>query len=203
MDTQQGDNGAGALVQLRYFESQGASYGSDGLQTSHGYVGMKAQQVGGTLFNRFLGIHPTAYAGRSGIVDNPQDPARKAGLRTLEAFGGYQFDRGFRFLAGAWLLQDTGTSDVDFDDIDSLELPFGYSRVESAATERFGRVLGTELNLDVGWQFGPYVEAFARGAVIVPGTYYELVIDRTAGLALGSTDQVMPWALQAGTRVSF
>ena len=195
--------GAGLLAQVRYFDTQGAAYAEDGLQFSHGYVGLKGQQVGGTLFNRFLGFHPTAYTSRNGISDVPQNRDRKAGTRSIEAFASLQFPVGLSLFAGVWHLQDTGVSRVDFTDLDNLEPPFGFSRSEFAATRRLGRTLGTEVDLEVGWQFGKFVEAYVRGASIVPGNFYSIEIDRVAGTALGSSNPQFPWAVQAGTRVSF
>ncbi|MBX2797219.1 MAG: hypothetical protein KTR31_06125 [Myxococcales bacterium] len=201
-DTRNEEN-TGLLAQLRYFEAMGAAYGPNGLQFSHGYVGMKGQQIGGTLFNRFLGTHPTAYTSRNGISDTPQDMSRKSGTRSLEAFASYQLDAGLHVLAGVWWLQDTGVSEVDFSDLDNIEPPFGYSRSDFAATRRMGRSLGTEIDLDVGWQFGQHVDVFARGAVLMPGSYYQIEIDRLAGNALGSPNARNAWAIHGGTRVSF
>ena len=197
------DAGAGLIAQARYFESQGAAVARDGQQFSHGYVGMKGQQVGGTLFNRFLGFHPSAYAGRNGITDNPQQPSRKSGTRALEAFATYQLDMGLSLFAGVWHLQDTGFSNVDFSDLDNLEPDPSLSIAEIAATRRLGRTLGTELNLEVGWTFSPRVDAFARGAAVLPGQHYSIVVDRVGGNALGSPEPRNPWAAEAGVRVSF
>lgn len=203
VDTREEEWAPGLMLQGRYFDTQGAAFGANGLQFSHGYVGMKGQQVGGTLFNRFMGLHPTAQASRDGISDNPQEQNRQSGTRAFELFAEYRFQPGLTIGGGVWHLQDTGTSEVDFSDLDNLVPPSGYSRSEFAATRRHGRTLGTEVDLHAGWQFGEHVSAFARGAMILPGGYYSIVIDRRAGTALGSTDPQMPWALQAGTQVRF
>ena len=203
VDTTDDETGAGLTAQLRYFDAYGAAYGEDGLQYSHGYVGMKGQQIGGTLFNRFFGLHPTAYAGRNGISDNPQDTSRKSGTRSVEAFARYQLDAGLHLLAGVWFIQDNGLTRVDFANLDNIDPPFGYSRSEFSATRRLGRTLGTELDLDVGWAFSKHVDVFANGAVVLPGGFYGVEIDRVAGNALGSSDPRMPWAIHGGTRVSF
>lgn len=203
IDTTTEDSDAGLTAQLRYFEAFGPAYGENGLQYSHGYVGMKAQQFGGTLFNRFFGLHPTAYASRNGISDTPQEMSRKSGARTIEAFAQYQLPAGFHALAGVWLVQDSGLSLVDFSDLDNLQPPFGYSRSEFAATRRLGQTLGTELDLDVGWAFGDHLDVFANGAIILPGSFYAIEIDRVAGSALGSADPMSPWAIHTGMRLTF
>ncbi|MEN0064936.1 MAG: hypothetical protein AAGA48_22515 [Myxococcota bacterium] len=204
LDTRrEGLKNPGVLAQIRYFEAQGSVHTNNGLLFSHGYVGMKGQHIGGTLLNRFFGLHPTAYTGRNGVINNPQDMSRKSGTRSLELWGNVQLESGFHALGGVWFLQDTGFSDVDFETIDFLEPPFGYSRSEFAATERLGKILGTEIDAEVGWQFGRYVDTFLRGAVVVPGGFYGIPIDRVAGNALGSDNPQFPWAAHGGIRVSF
>ncbi|MEO0602228.1 MAG: hypothetical protein AAF211_12375, partial [Myxococcota bacterium] len=155
------------------------------------------------LLNRFFGLHPTAYTGRNGVVNNPQDMSRKSGTRSIELWGQWQIPAGFHVLGGVWFLQDTGFSDVNFDRIEQIEPPFGYSRSEFAATERLGQVLGTEIDLEVGWQFGRHVDTFLRGAAVIPGGFYGIEIDRLAGNALGSSSPQVPWAAQGGIRVDF
>ena len=203
LDTTREERRVGVLAQFRYFEAQGSAHTDDGLRLSHGYVGMKGQHIGGTLLNRFFGLHPTAYTGRNGVINNPQDQSRKAGVRSLELFANLQLDSGFHMLGGLWFLQDTGVSAVDFDNIELIEPPFGYSRSEFQATERLGEVLGTEIDAEVGWLFGKYVDTYVRGAVVVPGAFYGIEIDRVAGNALGSSEPRVPWAVNGGIRVSF
>ena len=74
-----------STVTVSYFDAFGAGYANNGLLFSHGYVGLKGRQAGGLLFNRFLGMHPTAYVSRMGVTDNPQDQSRKAGTREIHA----------------------------------------------------------------------------------------------------------------------
>ncbi|MEM6926612.1 MAG: hypothetical protein AAF602_06775 [Myxococcota bacterium] len=203
LDTRDDDTGAGVLAQLRYFEAQGSVNTNNGLLFNHGFVGLKGQQIGGLLLNRFFGLHPTAYTGRNGVVNNPQDMSRKSGTRSIELWGNVQLPAGFHVLGGVWFLQDAGFSDVNFDRIEQIDPPFGYSRSEFAATERLGKVLGTEIDLEVGWQFGRYVDTFLRGAAVIPGGFYGIEIDRLAGTALGSSSPQVPWAAQGGIRVDF
>ncbi len=194
---------AGLTAQLRYFEALGPAYGENGLQYSHGYVGLKAQQFGGTLFNRFMGLHPTAYTSRNGISDTPQEIDLGEKQRTVEAFEMYELEAGFHAMAGVWLAQNTGISFVDFSDLDNIQPPFGYSRSEFAATRRLGQSLGTELDLDLGWRFGEHLDAYVNGAILSPGGFYAIEIDRVAGSALGSSTPRRPWAIHTGMRVYF
>jgi hypothetical protein len=203
VDTREDDAPAGFQAELSYFDAFGAAYQSNGLQYSHGYVGMKGQQAGGTLFNRFLGFHPTAYLGRNGISDVPHEQSRNSGTRSIHAEAGYTLAMGLGFWAGYWYLQDTGLSDLNLAQLDQITPPFGYSRSEFAAQERLGKVLGHELNGEVRGFLGEHVQLYLNGAAIVPGAYYGVVVDRVAGSALGSPDPAMPWSVYGGTRVDF
>ncbi len=193
----------GIFGEVSYFEAQGPVYRANGQLDSHGYVGMKARQVGGLLANRFLGWHPTAYVGTFGVEDTSQETDRKTGTRVVSA----QFNMSPRgpvsFGAGYWFLQDTGRSFVDQATVDQLQAPFGYSREEYEAQARLGRVLGHEVNANVGVALSRNLSFFAQGGVLVPGAYYALPIARIAGTALGSDDPVPFWDFSAGANVSF
>ena len=200
IDVRTGEDDAGLRANLSYFEASGASHSGSGLMFNHGYVGMKARQVGGILGNRFLGWHPTAYVGMFGISDNPQDTSRKAGTRTIEAHAGYDFGR-TSFDFGYWFLQDTGRSSVDFGDLDNLDPPYGYAREEFAAEERLGKVLGHELNATVDYNLTDNISFRGNGGVLLPGAFYAQDVARVAGSALGGQD--VAWALNGGMRVTF
>lgn len=195
------DDETGLRAELSFFRALGPYAGSNGLMLSHGYVGMKAQQVGGTLFNRFLGFHPTAYVSMFGVTDNAQDQSRKSGTQVLHARVGYELPGPLRVSAAWWLLSDTGSSDVA--NLDTITPPFGYAREEFAAQERLGKALGQEIDLDLGVQVTDHLDMFANGAVILPGAFYGIEIARVAGTALGALDPEMPWSINAGTRLRF
>lgn len=185
-----------------YFDAYGPAYQSDGLLISHGYVGMKAQQSGGMLFNNFLGFHPTAYVDLFGVTDRPHSSAKRSGTRVLHA--GVKGDFGKPWLrAGWWFLQDTGVTAVNLNRLDQIDPPFGYSRDEFRAEERMGKTIGQEIDIDGGYQVTEAVEIRAAGAVILPAEYYTIEIARVAGSALGSSNPKMPWGLNAGLRVDF
>lgn len=195
-------NPSGAFVQADYFDAFGAAYDKDGLMYSHGYVGMKAQQVGGHLFNRFLGFHPTAYVGIFGVSDTPNEPSRKAGTRALHAHAGYDAGRPW-VMASWWFLQDTAISDLQLGRIDQIDPPFGYARDEFRAQARVGKTIGQELNLDGGYQITEKVALQLGGGVILPAEYYSITVARVAGDALGFDDPAMPWAFMGGLDVDF
>lgn len=197
------DQAGGLWGSASYFDAYGPAYETDGLLYSHGYVGMKGQQVGGTLLNRFMGWHPTAYLGRFGVSDNPQDIERIAGARVIHADGGFELPSGLKVWAGGWFLQDTGVSFLDFDKLDDITPPFGYTRSEFEAEERLGATLATEVNAEVGYRFGSHADVFVNGAFVSPGAFYRTEIDRVAGSALGAESPAPAWALYGGARMEF
>jgi hypothetical protein len=197
------DGPVGFWGELSYFDALGPAYSANGLQYSHGYVGMKGQQVGGALANRFMGWHPSAYVGRFGVTDRPHDIERIAGTRALHASGGLELGAGFTAWAGWWLMQDHGLTQLEFSDLDNLNPPYGYSRAEFAAERRLGTTLGQELDVELGWKFGEHVEVYSTAATFMPGPYYRIEVDRVAGTALGSSAPVPAWMWSAGTQVRF
>jgi len=195
--------GTGLRAEASFFTADGATYDGDtALQAGHGYVGMKARQVGGTITDRFMGWHPTAYVGMFGISDNPQDISRKSGTQVIHASAGYTLPFGLGFSAGFWQMRDTGSTDFDLDGLEGINPPFGYSREEFAAEERLGKVLGQEIDLDISQRLSKTMTFTVNGALFTPGEFYELPIARVAGTALGGAPQ-QAWAVNAGTRMRF
>jgi len=187
-----------------YFEALGGLYNTDGLQYSHGYVGMKGRHVGGIIADRFMGWHPTAYAGGwNGVNDTPQEPDRKTGTRTVGAAGQILIGQYFSTTLGYWFMQDTNTTFLDQSNLDSITPPFGYSRDEFAAEERFGKVLGHEINLRFDVKATKHMNFYAYGAMLLPGAYYGIPITRVAGDALGSSDPKPAWDAGAGASLRF
>lgn len=184
-----------------YFNAQGAAYTDDGQQFSHGYVSMKAQQAGGTLTNRLMGWHPSAYVGMFGISDDVHDVDRKAGTQVIHANVGYTLPMGLDVTASYWTFKDTGITALDPADLERIDPPYGYSRAEFAAEERVGKALGQEINLDVGYALTKHIDVFANGAVFLPGDFYATDIARIAGDQLGG--QATAWGANGGTRVRF
>jgi hypothetical protein len=197
------NDGIGLWGQLSYFDAFGPAYSENGLQYSHGYVGMKGQQAGGMLLNRFMGWHPTAYLGRNGVSSTPQNLERISGTRVIHADFGLELPVGLTVWAGWWLMADSGLTFLNVSDLDSITPPFGYSRSQFLAERRLGQTLANEFDLTLGWAFGEHVDFTATGAFVSPGAFYRTEIDRVAGTALGSATPVSPWAVSAAARVEF
>ncbi len=195
--------GTGVRAEASFFTADGAQYDADtALQSGHGFVGMKARQVGGTITDRFMGWHPTAYVGMFGISDNPQDISRKSGTRVIHASAGYTLPFGLGISASFWQMRDTGSTDFDLDTLTSINPPFGYSREEFAAEERLGKLLGQEIDIDLSQRLSESLTFTLNGALFTPGEFYEVPIARVAGNALGGNPQ-NAWAVNAGTRLRF
>jgi len=193
----------GVHAELRYFEAQGPAYDAQGLQYSHGYVGMKARQVGGLVANRFLGWHPTAYLGWRGIEDTPQETDRKSGTRVISLDGDIALPGPVSLNLGYWFLQDTGVTLLDLDDLDTITPPYGYSREEFRAEGRLGKVLGHEIDFGAQLRLSKFLDLYAQGGILLPGPYYRQVIARVAGTALGSEDPQTAWDASGGVRLNF
>lgn len=200
LDTRDEDSGEGLSGELSGFMALGPSFTADGMQYSHGYVGMKARHTGGTLINRYLGWHPTSYVGMFGIDDRQNDYARKSGTMVGHADLAYDLGGGSIGL-GWWYLRDTGVTALNQDNLDNIDPPFGYSREEFAAEARLGRALGQELDLDAAWQMTDAIDLTANVGAFLPGDFYAIPIGRIAGSALGG--DAMAWTVNAGTRVRF
>lgn len=201
-----GDDETGFRGEASFFQASGAKYGNasgdSGLQYSHGYVGMKARQAGGTFADRLMGWHPSAYVGMFGISDSPHAISRKSGTRVLHANAGYDLGN-LTVMARWWTFQDMGITYTDLDNLDSVETPFGYSREEFAAQSRMGELLGHEADLDLYYSLTDNVQLRANGAVFLPGAFYEVPISRIAGDQLGWDGEATPWSVSVGTSVRF
>jgi len=196
-----GDDDAGFRGGASFFQALGPAYRANGQQYSHGYVGMKARHTGGTLVNRFLGWHPTAYVGSFGISDSSHNKNRKAGSRVMHSSVGYELAGPLSLTASWWLFQDMGVTGMKPSELNEIMPPYGYSREEFAAQERLGRVLGQEINIDVGVESSEVLGFLLNGAVFLPGNFYDIEVARVAGTQLGG--QEMAWAINGGMRVKF
>jgi len=197
------ENDSGPTFKLSYFEALGAAYEDDGMQYSHGYVGMKGRQIDGLIANRYLGLHPTAYLGWAGVEDELHESDRKAGTRMIQGRIGYQGLGPVTILANGLFLQDTGFTRLDLDDLDTIDPPYGYSREAFAAQERIGKVIGVEADLDVWVKASDHMSFNVSGGVFLPGGYYKTEVARVAGTQLGSADAPPAWVVNGGTHVRF
>ncbi len=187
----------------QYFDSTGPGYLKDGLQFSHGYVGMKGKHAGGLIFSRALGFHPTPYVGTFGVSDTPHEQERKAAARVLHAGAEGRITNTLLFGADWWMLQSKGLVSVDFNKLNTLNTPFGYARAEFAAQERIGETLGQEINAHAGIVARDKLTFLFTYATILTGGYYDIEIDRVAGTALGQSDAPNPWAWSGSMRLEF
>ncbi|MFT5684129.1 MAG: hypothetical protein ACI8RZ_005070 [Myxococcota bacterium] len=193
---------SGGFGRLEFYQASGATYDADGLISSHGYTSMKARQIGGTITNRFMGWHPSAYVGMFGVTDNPNDISRISGTRSIHGRAGYQANK-WRVSGSWWTMWDTATTFIDLADLDNITPPEGYSREEFAAQERVGGMLGHEVNLDVKYDLSKKTRVFANGGLFLPGGYYDIEVARVAGNQLGFDGSAQVWSASAGTEVSF
>ena len=195
-------DGSGLTAEASFFQASGANYdGSTALQSSHGYVGMKARQAGGSITDRFMGWHPSAYVGMFGISDNPNDISRKSGTRVLHGSAGYQLPMGFGVGAGWWMFNDTGSTDFNLGNLSNIDPPFGYSREEFAAQARAGKSLGQEFDVNLWGRLSEHLTVYGNGAIFLPGEFYETQVSRIAGDALGGQERA--WTFHGGTRLRF
>lgn len=192
----------GFFGRASFYRASGPTYGADGLQASHGYVSMKARQVGGTITDRFMGWHPSSYVGMFGVSDEPDDINRISGTQVIHARAGIQ-KKGVRASVAWWLMQDTGSTELNLNALDDINPPTGYSRAEFAAQERAGRVLGNEVDLDIRGNVTNKLQVRLNAAYFLPGEYYDVQVARVAGEQLGFDGDAQTWAINLGTEVNF
>lgn len=194
----------------RFFHAQGGAYSSDsGVQYSHGFTSFKGDEVGGLNLERYLGFHPSSYVSVNGVADHPNDMDRKAGTRFFQLSLGLDIGEKFRTEIGGWYLFDTSISNFNQDRIDQVasDLPFGYTKADLEAQQRFEKPIGGELDLSVLYRANKALRFYARGGMFFPGPFYRIEIDRNATQgtkpALGSSEPANFWALLAGTSLKF
>ena len=191
-----------------FYLFDGANYASDGLEFERGFVSFRGRRVGGLTVSRYAGWFPSAVLGTGGIDHSPNSQNRASGTQFLHAYAGIK-PGPVLLRADAWVFNDTSESFLDPSKLDDITPPFGYSREEFFAQSRFGKALGTELDVQLRWDATEHLELFGVGSVFLPGEFYEIEINRVAnaenpGLtALGSTDPQTFWAATAGALVSF
>jgi hypothetical protein len=196
-----GDDTAAFRATAVFHRALGSAYGTDGLQYSHGFVGLKGTHVGGMLTQRYLGWHAAPYVGRMGLEDDPHEPDRKAGTQVIQAGVGLDLPQGFSADVGFWNLADTSVSFVDLANIELIDPPYGYSREEFAAQERLGASLGTEIDLSLSYSPVERLTFSGTGAMLMPGEYYAIEIARVAGDQLGG--EATAFGAYLGLRADF
>lgn len=201
LDFDTGDVALEGGVDSYYFD--GAEYAGDGLRFEHGFVSFRGRRVGGLNTNRYAGWFPSAVLDRDGILFNEHEPERAGGTQFLHAGLGVVFMGKTKLRGDVWSLRDTGSTFLNFADLDNIDPPFGYSREEFFAQSRVGKNLGMEFDLQVEHKFNDFFRAYVVYANFLPGDFYGIEINRVAGNARGSDDPQTFWALTAGTVVDF
>lgn len=188
------------------YHFDGAKYGSDGLEHERGFVSFRGNRVGGFAIGRLAVWRPSAALDTYGVDASPNEQFRVAGTEFVHAGLGARLGR-VTLRADTWLYSDTSSSDVNFagGQLPTLpELPFGVSRVQVAAQERFGKSLGQELNFAAALQVDANFRLYADLGLFLPGEFYEQEIDPAAAgsqTLLGGTETF--WAGRFGAQVSF
>ncbi|MFN3199351.1 MAG: hypothetical protein ACE366_13190 [Bradymonadia bacterium] len=218
-DVDTGGNAYGGGVQARIQSSDdlifflqgdgyhfdGAKYGSDGLEYERGFVSFRGNRVGGFAIGRLSVWRPSAALDTFGVDASPNELFRVSGTEFLH-FGAGTRVGGFTLRADTWLYTDTSSSEVNFGAglTDLPELPFGVSKAQVAAQERFGKALGQEFNLSAGYEVDANFRLYADLGLFMPGAFYEIEIDPAAAgdqTMLGGTETF--WAGRAGAMVTF
>lgn len=198
-----GGDFAGSVVGS-FYHFDGGTYSSDGMQQSHGFVGFKGKKIGGLALNQYAGWRPSSYVASGGVRDNPNDVNRGAGAAVVSV----GIDVMAYNLVGlsANLTQATDSSEAlitDFASVDLNDPPFGYSRDEFLAEQRFGEDLGQELDLQLTLKPNDALEIYGVYSTFAPGAFYEIEIEKIAGSALGSSNPQDFWAAMGGAKVTF
>jgi hypothetical protein len=201
----------GIDARVRWFHADGGIYtgkGGSGTQSSHGFVSMKGDEIGGINLNRYAGFHPSAYVGGDGVMDMPNNISRKSGTELIQGAVGLDFSQYFHTELKAAYMWDTSTAFIKPGQIDDIatDLPFGYTEADLEAQQRFGKPLGTELNLSLQYKPNKPLSFYALGGAFLPGAFYETKIDRNVSgrfTALGSDSPQPFWVVAGGTTLKF
>ena len=193
----------GASLEADFYHFDGGEYASDGLQFNHGFVGFKGRQVGGLNMDRFSGWHPSAFVGSGGVAHSPQNMERIAGTEFLHVGASVLLYDRLELSGDWWMFTDTTNTFLDPGALNTIDPPFGYSREEFAAEERFGKALGQEINGRLDLKLTEALSTYATYGIFTPGSYYDLRIDRVAGTSLGGPSVTDFWAANAGAVVKF
>jgi len=197
--------GLGIHLGGSFYHFDGSLYGSDGLEYERGFVSFKGSRIGGLALARHAGWRPASHVDSAGVVYAPQDQARVSGTEFINADFGIRLGKTELKLA-YWLLTDTSSSFLDIPGLDNLtpEPPFGHTRAEFEAQERYGLGLGTALDFELIHNFNEAFGLVLSYGQFTPGEFYAIEVDKVAGdqrTALGG--QEVFWVGHFGSRVQF
>lgn len=195
------------LAEIDFFYAQGAKYDKNGNMTSHGFIGMRGDRVGGLLLRRYWGVRPSGYVNYGGIDDTPFDANRKAGSLLLHAGAGVEMWKNFVVRADIWHLQDTNSTAVNFDpnNLDLINNPY-VSRAELEAQKRFGKSLGQELNLTLQYFPNSLLMFQLTGAYFIRGAFFDNAIEDIVsknGVPKGGPADADFWGVFLRSTISF
>lgn len=194
------------LFAAEWYHFDGARYASDGFEFERGFVGFKGARIGGMTLGRQSAWRPSAHVDALGVRHTPHELSRAAGTEFLHLGAGAQL-HGTRVTVDYWLLDDTGTSFLEPDDLDSLpEPPFGYTRGEFAAEARMGLSIGQAFDVRVEQALGETFSLHLGYGMFLPGDYYGVEVDPIASTdaqetALGGGETF--WVVDFGGRMAF
>ncbi len=193
-----------SYVQADFFFAEGGKYSANGQQYNHGFVSFKGGQIGGVCMNQFAGMHPSAYIGSYGINDTPHNIDRKSGTMYFHFGGAYTLPKPeVSLIADFYMYWDTNKTNLEMADLDdgTIDPPFGYSRDEYYAEERFGKALGMEIDFKANYNYENFLDVYIGFGVFLPGDFYKIEIAKVAGSQLGGEE--MFWATYLGTDLHF
>ncbi len=194
------------LFGAEFYHFDGARYASDGLEFERGFVGFQGARIGGMTLGRQSAWRPSSHVDAFGVRHTPHELSRASGTQFVHIGAGAQI-YGTKLTVDYWLLDDTGTSFLDPDDLDNLpEPPFGYTRGEFAGEARMGLSLGQAFDIRVEQALGETFSLHLGYGMFLPGDYYGVEVDPIVSTdasetALGGSETF--WVVDFGGRMVF
>jgi hypothetical protein len=196
------------------FHAQGPEHNSLGNRTSHGFVSFKGDEIGGLLFRRYWGVHPSAYVDDDGIDSTPYAANRKSGTMMLHVGLGTTLFKKFLVQGDFWHTVDTGSSDVPFtkniNGVKGIDLAAGQnpflSKEELRAQQRLGKTIGQEINVKVEYNPNQLLKFYLIGAYFLPGEFFDAAVADVAspnGVPKGGAADAKFWGLSFGSQLAF
>ncbi len=198
------------IIEADIFWASGPEYDENGNLVTHSFVSFKGDEVGGLLGRRYWGIHPSAYTDDNGIDDKPHDANKKSGMTSLHAGVGARFGSKYLLRLDYWILQDNGSSDVDFSNADSAaEVASSnkfLSEAEVEAQERLGESIGQEFNIYAEYNPNSLLKFYGAAGFFIPGPFFDIPVEDVVsqnGVPKGDEADANFYAVTLGTEMSF
>ncbi len=205
------------FVEIDTFYATGPEYDQKGNLISHGFVSFKGDEIGGLLFRRYWGVHPSSYVDDDGIDNSPFSANRKSGTFMAHAGAGSEIAKKHTVRLDYWFSMDTGTaylaeygdytygSSGTYIDHVASENPY-MSKAELEAQKRMGKILGHEINLGYIFEPNKLLSYSITGAVFMPGDFFEKPIEDAAatnGVPKGGASDAFFYGMAFGTELHF